>query len=311
MYTKQHITALKNFLPNVSSILEVQCGGGYDIENCLALQDGNLFYIGVDVVDEHILDNRQYFRNEKNKIFMTLDASNEPLPKVDLVVCTGMAPYLPIANIWSLLENIRDSEAKYFAFDFYHVGAEINSDIQLSEDGEDQKSKPKKRPINLCQAPFYFPKPKVLFPTDDLEHSVALYEIADVSFYMDWHNEDVSKLRMQLANKMEQDFKFLESSFLKEANGQALFKEMMVKFLEIPAADHNQKYYYDEPYKTLIDRVGGLNARNSIFRLVHKTELPALVQEGYNFVTEDNFVHAQILAKDYIRSRFGLSLWID
>lgn len=311
MHTKQHITLLKNFLPNISSILEIQCGGGYDIENCPALQDKNLSYIGVDVVDEHILDNRQYFRNEKNKIFMVLDASNEPLPKTDLVVCVGMAEYLPIANIWSLLENIRDSEAKYFAFDFYHVGEEMNSDIELSEDGEDKNSKPKKRAINLCQAPFYFPKPKHLFLTDDITHSVALYEISDVSFYMDWHNDDISKLRMQLVNKMEESLNLLRPSFLQEVNGEEMFKEMMTKFLEVDAGTHNQKYYFDEPYKTIIDRVGGLGARNHFFLLVYRAQLNDLINGGYDFITEDNFIHAQILAKDFIRWKFGLSLWLD
>ena len=131
--TKKHITILKNFLGNeVNSILEIQCGDGYDIENCVALQDKNLKYIGVDVVDEVIQDNRQYFRNEKNKLFMILDASNEPLPQCDLVVCSGIMEYLPIANIWSLIENIRDSGAKYVAFDYYHApinGLKVNEDI--------------------------------------------------------------------------------------------------------------------------------------------------------------------------------------
>jgi SAM-dependent methyltransferase len=309
MSTKQHITLLKNSLPNINSILEIQCGGGYDIENCIALQDKNLNYIGVDVVDEHILDNRQYFRNEKNKIFMVLDASNEPLPKTDLVVCVGMAPYLPIANIWSLLENIRDSEAKYFAFDFYHIDEKLNSDIELPEDDEDKNSKPKKRAINLCRAPFYFPKPKFLFLTDDIAHSIALYEISDVSFYMDWHNDDISKLRMQLVNRMEEDMNALRPSFLQETNGEEMFKEMMIKFLETATVDHHQKYYYDEPYKTIIDRCGGLVARNNIYFLVSRSEMKRL--SGYEFVTVDNFIHAQVIAKDFIRWKFGLSLWVD
>lgn len=317
MNTKQHITSLKNSLPNINAILEVQCGGGYDIENCLALQDKNLFYIGVDVVDEHILDNRQYFRDEKNKIFMILDASNEPLPKTDLVVATGMAPYLPIPNIWSLLENIRDSEARYFAFDYYHTKEELNADIEISDESDDEKKKkskdekPKKRPINLSEAPFYFPKPKFLFPTDDVEKSVALYEIKDVSYFMDWHNEDVSKLRADLFAKMEEDLKELKKPFLLEIDGEEMFREMMVGFLDVKAEDHNQKYYYDEPYKSIIDKAdNGLLRRNNFFRLVHRCEEKEIAKQ-YEFINEDNFIHAQILAKDYIRFKFGLSLWID
>ncbi|OFW80378.1 MAG: hypothetical protein A2887_05445 [Alphaproteobacteria bacterium RIFCSPLOWO2_01_FULL_40_26] len=312
MHTKQHITSIKNIFPHISSILEVQCGGGYDIENCLALQHKNLRYIGVDVRDEEIFDNRQYFRNEKNKIFMVLDASNEPLPQADLIVAVGMAPCLPIANIWSLLENIRDSEGTYFAFDYYTSGEEMNADIELPDDEKmDKNFKAKKRPINLCQAPFYFPNPQFLIPTDDPNHLVAFYKIRDVSYFMDWHNDDVSKLRMQLVNRVEKDVALLEESFMREPNGAKMFEEMMVKFLEIQPADHNQKYYYDEPCKTIINRVNGLSNRNNIFRLVYRSELENLRKENYEFVNEDNFIHAQVLAKDYIRWRFGLSLWID
>lgn len=315
MSTKQHINTIKNFLPNINSILEIQCGDGYDIENCTALQDKNLSYIGVDVRDDFIVDNRQYFRNEKNKIFMTLDASNEPLPKTDLIVCSGMAEYLPIANIWSLLENIRDSEAKYFAFDYYHgpIGNKaINGDIVLPEDEEEIKThKPEKRAINLCQPPFYFPQPKILFPTEDINHSIALYEIPEVSLYMEWHNDDVSKLRMQILKKLDEAINVLKTSFDKESNGYEMLKEMCIKFLEIDAGTHNQKYYFDEPYKSIIDRIGALGTRNNIFRLVYKTELKNLQSEGYDFLNEDNFIHGQILAKDYIRWKFGLSLQID
>jgi hypothetical protein len=243
---------------------------------------------------------------------MVLDASNEPLPRADIIIAVGMAPYLPIANIWSLLENIRDSEAKYFAFDYYHTDHELNADIQLQEDdSKKEKKKPKHRAINLCAAPFYFPQPKFLVPTSDIKISTAIYTISEVSYFMDWHNDDVSKLRSQLLGKMEIDFKFLEETFLRESNGKELFKEMMTKFLEADAGTHNQKYYFDEPFKTIIDRVGGLSARNRFFRLVYRTELLSLKSEGFDFLNDDNFIHAQILAKDYIRFKFGLSLFID
>jgi hypothetical protein len=311
MTTKPHITSVKSLFPHLSSILEIQCGGGYDIENCTALQDKKLNYIGIDVVDEVIYDNRQYFRDEKNKIFMTLDASNEPLPKADLVVCIGMAPYLPIPNIWSLLENIRDSEAKYFLFDFYPNSAETNAEITLNEESVAVKTPAQKRAINLSKAPFYFPEPKFLLPTGEEERLAAFYEIKDVSYFMDWHNDDISLLRHQLFNRLETDFTQLETGFAKYENGAAQFQEMMLKFLEIDTAAHNQKYYYDEPYKTIIDSFGGLATRNNFFALNYRTELPLLTANGYNFLNEENFIQAQILTRDYLRYKFGLSLFID
>lgn len=313
MNTKQHITSLKNFFPNINSILEIQCGAAYGIENCQALQDKNLQYIGVDVLEETIYDNRQYFRNEKNKIFMTLDASNEPLPKADLIVCTAMAPYLPISNIWALLENIRDSEARYFAFNYDSGNAdEINSELNFDGENSKESSLAKRRPINLSNAPFYFPKPKFLIPTEEPNQFVAFYEIRDVSFFMDWHNDDVSQMRMKLFNRIHEDFAVLEPSFAKEINGKEMFEEMMLQFLEIAPSDHNQKYYYDQPYQDIVNRVSGLINRNNIFRLVYRSETDILNKEkGYEFLDNENSIHAQILAKDFIRWKFGLPLWID
>ena len=307
MTTKQHISLIKeNLLDSVNSILEVQCGDGYDIENCTTLQNSELSYIGVDVRDEVIQDNRQYFRDEKNKIFMILDASNEPLPKSDLVVCDGMAPYLPIANIWSLLENIRDSEAKYFAFDYYMGEKGINSDIKVEEGSKGKKPKPKKRGINLSLAPFYFPKPQLLFPHDDDSHCVALYEVEKVKYFMDWHNDDVSKLRSDLSKVLDKEISLIEKAFADKAQ----YKAMMVDFLNLTPDEHNQKYYFDEPYKSVIDSAGVLVNRNNIFRLVHRTEIKSLTKD-LEFVDDDNSLQAQILTKDYLRCKFGLSIWLD
>lgn len=305
MKTKTYITSIKKILPHINSIAEVQCGDAYEIENCEALADKNLQYIGLDVRDEIIFDNRQYFRDEKQKIFMTLDASNEPLPRADLIIALNMASHLPIANIWSLLENIRDSEAKYFVFNYDVKEAEMNADFTI-----DENSAPKSRPVNLEKAPFYFPRAEFLLPLSEKNHFAAFYKIADVSFFMDWHNDDVSKLRMEMFHKLNSDFAAIKSAFSKQENGEEMFKEMMVGFIEIDAGAHNQKFYYDEPYRSIIDKNQVLTYRNNIFRLVYKTELEVIATE-YDFLNEENFLWAQVLTKDFIRFYFKLSIWID
>ena len=310
MTTKIYINNIKKTLPEINSIVEIQCGDGYEIENCHALQDKNLQYIGVDVRDEIILENRQYFRYDKNKIFITLDASNEPIPKADLILCVGMAEYLPIANIWSLLENIRESQAKYFAFDFYHNQFDektINQNLVLPQEAGNQSHnfKPERRPINLTSAPFCFPKPRFLL-TQELNHSIAIYKIDEVAFFMDWHNDDLSELRMNLFKKLEESYSFLKESFDQETDGEKKLREMFYAFLTINSAEHNQKYYYDEPYKTIINRINGLETRNNIFRLVYRSEIQNLINNGYNFINEDNFINAQIITKDYIKWKLGL-----
>ena len=316
--TKKHITLLKNFLGNeVNSILEIQCGDGYDIENCVALQDKNLKYIGVDVVDEVIQDNRQYFRNEKNKLFMILDASNEPLPQCDLVVCSGMMEYLPIANIWSLIENIRDSGAKYVAFDYYHTpinGLKVNEDIKIGNNDEDNNKENKKekgkkpinRAINLIQAPFYFPQPKFLIPTGDINHSIALYKIKDIAFFMDWHNDDISYLRSKLFGYLESDFRDIKAVFDKEENGEQLFKDA------ITAGNINwNKMYYDEPYKTIVDKGGIFTKYIDFLILLYNDNLAnGRIQndqpERYKeLLNEDNYLWASIIAKDFVKWKYN------
>ncbi|HSQ97626.1 MAG TPA: class I SAM-dependent methyltransferase [Rickettsiales bacterium] len=326
--TKQHITLIKNLLGDkIDSMLDIQCGDGYDIENCKALQDKDFGYIGVDLVDEVIQDNRQYFREEKNKIFMILDASNEPLPKTDLVVCSGMAEYLPIPNIWSLLENIRDSQAKYVAFDYYTAeinGLKINEDIKLENEDDNQKSddknaktnkkedkqkvendKPIKRAINLTQAPFYFPEPNCLVPIGDNNHFIALYRISDISFFMDWHNDDVSYLRAKLFNYLESDFNEIKTIFAKYENGEEMFKTAITA-----DAINWDKFYYDEKYKKIIDDNGLFTKYINFLILLYKADtierLKKDMPERYNeLLTEDNYLWASIIAKDFIKWKYN------
>lgn len=320
--TKRHITLIKNLLGDkIDSMLDIQCGDGYDIENCKALQDKDFGYVGIDIVDEVIQDNRQYFRNEKNKIFMILDASNEPLPKTDLVVCSGMAEYLPIPNIWSLLENIRDSQAKYLAFDYYTSeinGLKINEDIKIeSEEDSDElesnkkidkqetNNKPIKRAINLTQAPFYFPEANCLIPTKENNHFLALYKIKDISFFMEWHNDDVSLLRAKLFNYLESDFNAIKIAFAKYENGE----EMLKTAITADTLDWN-KTYYDEKYKKVVDDNGIFTKYIDLLILLYKdgtTErLKKDMPERYSeLLTEDNFLWASIVAKDFIKWKYN------
>ena len=310
--TKKYITSIKNFLgEKVSSILEIQCGGGYDIENCKALQDSNLRYIGVDVVDEVIRDNRQYFRDEKNKLFMILDASNEPLPQCDLVICSGMMEYLPIANIWALIENIRNSGAEYVAFDYYHSkinNIDINKDIVL-----DSKTKNfKNRAINLTMSPFYFPQPEIIFPTEDINRSLCLYKIKDIVLYMEWHNDNISLLRKELLPQLEDKIKKIENAFLKYENGKEMLDNILTdeNNFSWSGLDWN-KVYYDEKYKKIVDENGIFEDYICLALLLFKTSNSndqKRVLDNYKItieIDEEDFVWITILARDFILYKYG------
>ena len=61
-----------------------------------------------------------------------------------------------------------------------------------------------------------------------------------------------------------------------------------------------KNFYYEENLKKILDQNQNLEIRNHIFRLNYKCELKAL-QQKYDFISEDNFLWAQILTKDFIR----------
>lgn len=309
---KYYISEIKNRIPDISSILEIQCGNEYEIENCKVLQDKNLKYIGVNVVDKIIRSNRQYFKDEKNKIFITLDASNESLPKCDLVICVDMAPYLPISNIWALLENIRDSEAKYFAFDHYNSkinDLEINYDIKI-ENGE-KDFIPEKRAINLCKSPFYFPEPSFTVEASD-SHLVAIYEIEKVKFFMDVYSDELSKLRRKIFDKAEMDFEYLRFTFLSGSeDGEELFKKMMVQFLEIKEQEHIEKYWGSELYKSIISKGLALEKRNNFFRMVYMCRTD-IIAKDYDIENSNIMMwKVKIIAMDYIRWKMGLPIFFN
>lgn len=303
MNTKQYLTDIKNHLEDISSILEIQCGDKYDIENCIALQDPNLKYFGIDVIDKNISDNRQYFREEKNKIFITLDASNEPLPKADLISCVGMSPYLPIANIWSLLENIRESEAKYFIFDHYILdnNEKINANISIQEDHQ-------KRSINLGAFPFYFPNPILSVAITD-NHHAALFDISQVGFFMDVISDRFSRLRRDIFNVMEYCFDNLEKAFLQKDCGE-LLKEVALGFLDLNDQQHKERYFLNNPYRTIFNENSlYLESRNNIFRLVYFHN-PEIIAKQYEIEIDDIVRFTiKIIATDYIRWKFNKSFF--
>ena len=305
--TKEYITLLKRFLgKKVNSILEIQCGDAYEIENCKALQDKNLKYIGVDIIDEIIKDNREYFKKEKNKLFITLDATNESIPQSDLVICSGIMEYLPIENIWSLIENIRNSGAKYVAFDYYHSpinNLPINENIEI--DLNKKIKKPLKRAINLTQSPFYFPLPQFLIPTNNINHSISLYNIKDIEFYMIQDDENILFLKNKLVPYLEDDFNEFRNIFKKEKNGEKLLKNVLLA----DKLDWNIMYY-NKPYKTIINK-------NNIYTkwldflviLFHNKNINRLYLEQperyKNLITEENFLLISNITKDFVKWKYN------
>ncbi len=303
---KPYFDAIKQHLQNISSILEIQCGNRDEIANNQLISDKNLRYIGVNISEEIIRDNCKYFAGEENKTFITLDASNEFIPKADLVVCLDVAPYLPIANIWSLLENIRDSESEYFIFDSYD---EKINDLEINSDNS------QKRSINLSQAPFYFPEPILKISGDEDHHFISLYKISDIAFFMDWHRDKMSKLRREIFDKMEVSFAILKSAFSEIADGEKLLQEMMLRITADIINDGGESYRNHSSYQEILNHEMIKDHADKIFLFScgsWATEIEKLsIAQALNNEVDDIIIRwVRIISKDYIKWKLGLSPFI-
>jgi hypothetical protein len=272
MSKKRHLNSIIEIFSNISSLLDIQCGKPFEVEKNLA-GNGNLTYFGIDLRQNLIEQNRQHFRGDCHKIFLDLDASNETLPKVDLVFCLNFLSHLPVGNMWSTLENINASGAKYFLTDF-----------------------------DLTKAPFYFPKPTFLLPSFDSKAPLHFYKISQISYFMDQKDEKSAKIRLQLFEVLEEEMEFLSAPF----DDHKMFEKTIADFLVLDGNTHSKIYYRDEPYHSIMLRSGALPARDNLFRIIYQIEFD-LLDKKYFFIKADDFLLSRVLLCDYIRWKFNLN----
>lgn len=272
MSKKRYLDSITVIFPNIISLLDIQCGTPIEVEKNLAGK-GDITYFGTDLRKNFVEQNRQHFRDDRRKIFIDLDASNETLPEVDLVFCLNFLSHLPVGNIWAALENIKLSGAKYFLTDY-----------------------------DLSKAPFYFPAATFLLPSADLAAPLHFYKISQISYFMDQKDEESAKLRLQLFEALEEEIEFLAAPY----EDQKMFEKTIIDFLTLDGNMHNQIYYRDEPYHGIMLRSGTLPARDNLFRIIYQIEFD-LLDKKYFFIKSDDFLLARVLLCDYIRWKFNLS----
>ena len=139
---RQRLPELLNSL-EAQSLLDIGCGDFTWMKEIAFPHK----YIGVDIVPELIETNNVTFRSEQRS-FQALDATQDPLPQVDSILCREVLFHLSFTDIWRLIENIRGS-GSLFLIATTDCETNYNADI-LSGDF---------RLLNLHKAPFFFPKP--------------------------------------------------------------------------------------------------------------------------------------------------------
>lgn len=118
---------------NIKTLLDAPCGDfnwmkKIDIENYVES------YTGIDIVSKLIEKNNATYGSEKIK-FLTLDITEDTLPKVDLILCRDFIQHLSLSKIYKALTNFKKSGSKYLLIS-NHMRTLYNKDINDGEFAE-------------------------------------------------------------------------------------------------------------------------------------------------------------------------------
>lgn len=135
----------------VRSILDLPCG---DFHWMRHVDLGAVDYVGVDVVSELIERNRRLY-GRPGRRFERLDATRDPLPEADLVLCRDLLIHLGLADIRRLLERIVAAGPRLLLASHF-TECQENADIVSGD----------YHPVNLCAPPFSLPAPLEIIGED-------------------------------------------------------------------------------------------------------------------------------------------------
>ncbi len=112
-------------------------------------------YIGADIVDEMITENRAKYPGS-NLSFVHLDLTKGPIPSADVLFCRDCLFHLSYQDIAKVFRNFMASECQYFMTTSHNSGTFENKDIKTGG----------WRQFDLFKPPFNFPQSFVEAVTD-------------------------------------------------------------------------------------------------------------------------------------------------
>ncbi len=141
----------------VKSILDIPCGDGNWITQTNL---SGIHYIGADVNREHISTfiarGVRLGCMPESREFYLIDAVNDSLPPVELILCRDFLQHLSNKNVAKTIDNVKSSGALWLLVTSHKV--KFNIDIENSGDY---------RPLNLTAYPFLLPLPDLSIPDGD------------------------------------------------------------------------------------------------------------------------------------------------
>ena len=167
--TQNVIKNLNTFIKqnNIKSVLDVPCGDFSWMKDLIKSE--NLNYVGWDIVGEIIEYNKKKYSSENINFFCKDIVNENNFGNYDLIFSRDFFIHMKINDIKKILNNIRKSNAKFFA-------CSNNSDVLLNRDilvGQHRK-------INLSIEPFNIKKVHSSFYEGNEDCYVNIYKISDL-----------------------------------------------------------------------------------------------------------------------------------
>jgi len=110
--------AIRTFLPvllqkyNINTFLDISCGGMNWLPHVLKLRP-NMNFIGLDVADTIIEENKKKFKTQKRWSFRCWDATKETITaEADMAMCRHTMMHLSLENAKKMLDNLWQTSNK-------------------------------------------------------------------------------------------------------------------------------------------------------------------------------------------------------
>tara|TARA_B100001113_G_scaffold303808_1_gene263880 strand:- start:141 stop:854 length:714 start_codon:yes stop_codon:yes gene_type:complete len=170
-YSDQYKNLIKNFYLiidkyEIKSIIDIPCGDFLWIKKII--HEKKIKYLGVDIVEELIKENKSKYQNE-NINFSTGDiVSFEIKEKYDLILVRDLLIHLDNIDIIKILNNLKKMNVKYLAINNYEINK--NKDVIIGQH----------RQVNILIEPYNFPRPIFSFNDHAKDKFIYIYDISKI-----------------------------------------------------------------------------------------------------------------------------------
>lgn len=272
----------------LNTIIDI-CYFRNNVRNNAKFENKAIKYLQICQNNNLIAENRLYFNEDQNKIFINLDILKEPLPNADIICCIDLFENLNNDQIWIVLENIKHSKSKCFAVSYYSNNKNIG-----------KNPKKKNKYTSLIESPFNFPPPSFIIPTTIEDSYIAVYNTEDIDFFMKYHDDFMLNVRQNLYKYLKNNLKKLVNIFSKYDNGLELLKEA----LSANALDWDN-FYYDKKYRNIIDNNNIFDEYIDTLLLIYKSDLKRFKEDNKNehffdILNTDNYAQFSLIAREFV-----------